>query len=153
MTIEFIVNDKPIKFDGDPSTPLLYILRNEAQINSAKYGCGVGQCGACAVLVNNRVVLSCSIPASSVKGKIKTLESYEQDRVLSALNKAFIHEQAVQCGYCIPGIMIRAKSLLDVNKRPSDQQIKEALNGHLCRCGTHTRIIKAIRRASEDLSV
>ena len=151
MTIELIVNDKPLKFDGDPTTPLLYILRNDAQINSAKYGCGAGQCGACAVLVNNRVQLSCITPVSSVKGKIKTLESYEQDKVLSALNKAFIHEQAVQCGYCISGIMIRAKSLLDVNKRPSDQQIKEALNGHLCRCGTHTRIIKAIRRASEDL--
>jgi nicotinate dehydrogenase subunit A len=151
MTIELIVNDKPLKFDGDPTTPLLYILRNDAQINSAKYGCGAGQCGACAVLVNNRVQLSCITPVSSVKGKIKTLESYEQDKVLSALNKAFIHEQAVQCGYCISGIMIRAKSLLDVNKRPSDQQIKEALNGHLCRCGTHTRIVKAIRRASEDL--
>jgi nicotinate dehydrogenase subunit A len=151
MTIELIVNDKPLKFDGDPTTPLLYILRNDAQINSAKYGCGAGQCGACAVLVNNRVQLSCVTPVSSVKGKIKTLESYEQDKVLSALNKAFIHEQAVQCGYCISGIMIRAKSLLDVNKRPSDQQIKEALNGHLCRCGTHTRIVKAIRRASEDL--
>ena len=152
MTIELIVNDKPLKFDGDPSTPLLYVLRDDAQINSAKYGCGAGQCGACAVLVNNRVVLSCITPASSVKGKIKTLESYEQDKVLSALNKAFIHEQAVQCGYCISGIMIRAKSLLDANKRPSDRQIKEALNGHLCRCGTHNRIIKAIRRASEDLS-
>jgi len=151
MTIELIVNDKPLKFDGDPTTPLLYILRNDAQINSAKYGCGAGQCGACAVLVNNRVQLSCVTPVGSVKGKIKTLESYEQDKVLSALNKAFIHEQAVQCGYCISGIMIRAKSLLDVNKRPSDQQIKEALNGHLCRCGTHTRIVKAIRRASEDL--
>jgi nicotinate dehydrogenase subunit A len=151
VTIELIVNDKPLKFDGDPTTPLLYILRNDAQINSAKYGCGAGQCGACAVLVNNRVQLSCITPVSSVKGKIKTLESYEQDKVLSALNKAFIHEQAVQCGYCISGIMIRAKSLLDVNKRPSDQQIKEALNGHLCRCGTHTRIVKAIRRASEDL--
>jgi nicotinate dehydrogenase subunit A len=152
MTIELIVNDKPLKFDGDPTTPLLYVLRNDAQINSAKYGCGSGQCGACAVLVNNRVVLSCITPASSVKGKIKTLESYEQDKVLSALNKAFIHEQAVQCGYCISGIMIRAKSLLDSNKRPSDQQIKEALNGHLCRCGTHNRIVKAIRRASEGLS-
>ena len=151
MTIELIVNDKPLKFDGDPTTPLLYILRNDAQINSAKYGCGAGQCGACAVLVNNRVQLSCVTPVGSVKGKIKTIESYEQDKVLSALNKAFIHEQAVQCGYCISGIMIRAKSLLDVNKRPSDQQIKEALNGHLCRCGTHTRIVKAIRRASEDL--
>ena len=152
MTIELIVNDKPLKFDGDPSTPLLYVLRNDAQINSAKYGCGSGQCGACAVLVNNRVVLSCITPASSVKGKIKTLESYEQDKVLGALNKAFIHEQAVQCGYCISGIMIRAKSLLDSNKRPSDQQIKEALDGHLCRCGTHNRIVKAIRRASEGLS-
>jgi nicotinate dehydrogenase subunit A len=102
--------------------------------------------------VDNQVVLSCTLPVGSVKGNVKTLESFESDRTLNALNKAFIAEQAVQCGYCISGMMIRAKTLLDQNKRPSVQQIKETLQGHLCRCGTHTRIIKAVQRASQELS-
>lgn len=152
MAVQLSVNGQVLNVDVDPSTPLLYVLRNDASINSAKYGCGAGQCGACAVLLDEKVVLSCTLPVGSVKGKVKTLESYENDRTLSALNKAFIAEQAVQCGYCIPGVMIRAKTLLDQNKRPSVPQIKEALQAHLCRCGTHTRIIKAIQRASQELS-
>ena len=139
-------------FDIDPSTPLLYVLRNDVGINSAKYGCGAGQCGACTVLLDGKAVLSCTLPVGSITGNIKTLESFEDDKVLSALNKAFISEQAVQCGYCISGVIMRAKTLLDVNRNPSEQQIKEALNAHLCRCGTHTRIIKAVRRASQELS-
>lgn len=152
MSVQLTVNGQTLNVDVDPSTPLLYVLRNDASINSAKYGCGAGQCGACAVLMDEQVILSCSLPVDSAKGKIKTLESYENDRTLSALNKAFIAEQAVQCGYCISGMMIRAKTLLDKNKRPTVQQIKESLQGHLCRCGTHTRIIKAIQRASQELS-
>ncbi len=152
MSVQLTVNGQTLNVDVDPSTPLLYVLRNDASINSAKYGCGAGQCGACAVLMDEQVVLSCSLPVGSAKGKIKTLESYENDRTLSALNKAFIAEQAVQCGYCISGVMIRTKTLLDKNKRPSVKQIKESLQGHLCRCGTHTRIIKAIQRASQELS-
>lgn len=152
MAVKLTVNGQSLEVDVDPSTPLLYVLRNDAMINSAKYGCGVGQCGACAVLLDDQVVLSCTLPVGNVKGNIKTLESYESDRTLNALNKAFIAEQAVQCGYCISGMMIRAKSLLDVNKHPSIQQIKDTLQGHLCRCGTHTRIIKAIQRASQELS-
>ncbi len=152
MAVKLTVNGQSLEVDVDPSTPLLYVLRNDAMINSAKYGCGVGQCGACAVLLDDQVVLSCTLPVGNVKGNIKTLESYESDRTLNALNKAFIAEQAVQCGYCISGMMIRAKSLLDVNKHPSVQQIKDTLQGHLCRCGTHTRIIKAIQRASQELS-
>jgi nicotinate dehydrogenase subunit A len=152
MSVQLTVNGQTLNVDVDPSTPLLYVLRNDASINSAKYGCGTGQCGACAVLMDEQVVLSCSLPVGRVKGKIKTLESYENDQTLSALNKAFIAEQAVQCGYCISGMMIRAKTLLDKNKRPTVQQIKESLQGHLCRCGTHTRIIKAIQRASQELS-
>jgi nicotinate dehydrogenase subunit A len=152
MSVQLTVNGQTLNVEVDPSTPLLYVLRNDASINSAKYGCGAGQCGACAVLMDEQVVLSCSLPVGSAKGKIKTLESYENDRTLSALNKAFIAEQAVQCGYCISGVMIRAKTLLDKNKRPSVQKIKESLQGHLCRCGTHTRIIKAIQRASQELS-
>jgi nicotinate dehydrogenase subunit A len=152
MSVQLTVNGQTLNVDVDPSTPLLYVLRNDASINSAKYGCGAGQCGACAVLMDEQVVLSCSLPVGRVKGKIKTLESYENDQTLSALNKAFIAEQAVQCGYCISGMMIRAKTLLDKNKRPTVQQIKESLQQHLCRCGTHTRIIKAIQRASQELS-
>jgi nicotinate dehydrogenase subunit A len=152
MAVQLTVNGQALALDVDPSTPLLYILRNDASVNSAKYGCGAGQCGACAVLLDDQVILSCTLPVGSVKGNIKTLESYEDDRTLSTLNKAFIAEQAVQCGYCISGIMIRAKPLLDKNKHPSIQQIKETLQGHLCRCGTHTRIIKAIQRASRELS-
>ena len=127
-------------------------MRNDVGINSAKYGCGAGQCGACTVLLDGKAVLSCTLPVGSITGNIKTLESFEGDKVLSALNKAFISEQAVQCGYCISGVIMRAKTLLDVNRNPSEQQIKEALNAHLCRCGTHTRIIKAVRRASQELS-
>ncbi len=152
MPVQITVNGKLLTFDIDPSTPLLYVLRNDVGINSAKYGCGAGQCGACTVLLDGKAVLSCTLPVGSITGNIKTLESFEGDKVLSALNKAFISEQAVQCGYCISGVIMRAKTLLDVNRNPSEQQIKEALNAHLCRCGTHTRIIKAVRRASQELS-
>ncbi len=152
MPVQITVNGKLLTFDIDPSTALLYVLRNDVGINSAKYGCGAGQCGACTVLLDGKAVLSCTLPVGSITGNIKTLESFEDDKVLSALNKAFISEQAVQCGYCISGVIMRAKTLLDVNRNPSEQQIKEALNAHLCRCGTHTRIIKAVRRASQELS-
>ncbi len=152
MTVQLMVNGQALTLDVDPSTPLLYVLRNDALLNSAKYGCGAGQCGACAVLLDGQAVLSCTLPVGSIKGQVKTLESFQSDRTLHALNKAFIAEQAVQCGYCISGMMIRAKTLLDRNQRPSAQQIKETLQGHLCRCGTHTRIIKAIQRAAQELS-
>ena len=153
MPVQITVNGKLLTFDIDPSTPLLYVLRNDVGINSAKYGCGAGQCGACTVLMDGKAVLSCTLPVGSVTGNIKTLESFEDDKVLSALNKAFISEQAAQCGYCISGVIMRAKTLLEVNRNPTELQIKEALNAHLCRCGTHTRIIKAIRRASQELLV
>jgi len=152
MALKLSVNNQVISVDVNPETPLLYVLRNDAAINSAKYGCGLGQCGACAVLLDGEVVLSCSYPVGSVKGNISTLESYESDVTLNALNKAFIAEQAVQCGYCISGMMIRAKQILEKNRHPSVTQIKEGLQGHLCRCGTHTRIIKAIQRAGKEMS-
>ncbi len=152
MAINLSVNGRAVSVDVDPSTPLLYVLRNDAAIISAKYGCGAGQCGACAVLLDGKVVLFCSYPVGSVNGEIKTLESYKEDKILKALNKAFIAEQAVQCGYCISGVMIRAKTILEKYKSPKVAQIKEGLQGHLCRCGTHTRIIKAIERAAQELS-
>jgi len=152
MTIQIQVNGTTQSVDTDAKTPLLYALRNDCDINSAKYGCGVGQCGSCTVIINGNAVRSCITPVGSVKSNITTLESYKNDRVLSALNKAFITEQAVQCGFCIAGVMMSAKVLLDKNKKPTVHQIKSALNGNLCRCGTHTRIIKAIQLASKELA-
>ncbi len=152
MTIQIQVNGTMQSVDTDANTPLLYALRNDCDINSAKYGCGVGQCGSCTVIINGNAVRSCITPVGSVKSNITTLESYKNDRVLSALNKAFITEQAVQCGFCIAGVMMSAKVLLDKNKKPTVRQIKSALNGNLCRCGTHTRIINAIQLASKELA-
>lgn len=152
MTTSLKVNGKLQTVETDPSSPLLYALRNDCDINSAKYGCGLGQCGACTVIINGAPVRSCVTPINTVSSNVTTLESYESDRVLNALNKAFIAEQAVQCGFCISGMMMSAKVLLDSNKRPSEQQIKVALNGNLCRCGTHTRILKAIQRAAKELA-
>ncbi len=152
MTTNLMVNGKNLTSDAEKKTPLLYVLRNDCDINSAKYGCGVGQCGSCTVLIDGKAVRSCITPLESVKGSITTLESYENDRVLNALNRAFIKEQAVQCGYCISGMMMTAKTLLDKNKNPSLDQIKTALNNNLCRCGTHTRILKAIQLAAKELS-
>lgn len=152
MTTLLKVNGKLQTVETDPSSPLLYALRNDCDINSAKYGCGLGQCGACMVIINGAPVRSCITPINSVNSNVTTLESYESDRVLNALNKAFIAEQAVQCGFCISGMMMSAKTLLDTNKRPTEQQIKVALNGNLCRCGTQTRILKAIQRAAKELA-
>jgi nicotinate dehydrogenase subunit A len=152
MTTSIKVNGKVQSVETDPSSALLYALRNDCDINSAKYGCGLGQCGSCTVIINGNAVRSCITPINSVNSNVTTLESYENDRVLKALNKAFIAEQAVQCGFCISGMMMSAKVLLDNNKRPTDQQIKVALNGNLCRCGTHTRILKAIQRAAKELA-
>ncbi len=152
MTTSIKVNGKVQAVETDPSSALLYALRNDCDINSAKYGCGLGQCGSCTVIINGAAVRSCITPINSVTSNVTTLESYENDRVLKALNKAFIAEQAVQCGFCISGMMMSAKVLLDTNKRPTDQQIKVALNGNLCRCGTHTRILKAIQRAAKELA-
>jgi nicotinate dehydrogenase subunit A len=152
MTTSLKVNGKVQTVETDPSSALLYALRNDCDINSAKYGCGLGQCGSCTVIINGNAVRSCITPINSVNSNVTTLESYETDRVLKALNKAFIAEQAAQCGFCISGMMMSAKALLDTNKRPTEQQIKVALNGNLCRCGTHTRILKAIQRAAKELA-
>ncbi len=151
MTIELQVNGKMKSVDTSPQTPLLYALRNDCDINSAKYGCGQGQCGSCTVIINGNAVRSCLIETSKVQGNITTLEDYKNDRVLSALNKAFIAEQAAQCGFCISGMMMSAKALLDKNRNPTDDTIRKALNGNLCRCGTHSRILRAIKVAAKEL--
>ena len=152
MAIQLQVNGKSHSVDTEAQTPLLYALRNDCDINSAKYGCGAGQCGACTVVVNGNPVRSCITPVSAISGNVTTLENYQNDPVLNALNKAFITEQAAQCGFCIAGMMMSAKGLIDKNKNPSDAQIKSALNGNLCRCGTYSRILKAVKLAVKELA-
>ena len=153
MSISLNLNGRKRTSAAAPETPLLYVLRNDLGINSAKYGCGVAQCGACTVIVDGKAIRSCVTPASSVsQGKITTLEGLGSADKLHVLQKAFIEEQAAQCGYCISGMIMSAKALLDRVRNPSEAEIREAMAGNLCRCGTHTRILSAIQRAAKELA-
>jgi nicotinate dehydrogenase subunit A len=136
---------------ADPQTPLLYLLRNDANLLGVHFGCGLGQCGACTVQVNGEGVRSCVKPFSSLSAKdeITTLEGLGTPAKPHKLQTAFIEEQAVQCGYCINGMIMQAASFLKKNPKPSAPEIKTALQNNLCRCGTHLRIIRAVKRASE----
>ena len=146
------VNGRPLAVTTAPATPLLYVLRNDGGLNGPKFGCGLGQCGACTVLVDGNAVRSCITPVQVLaKAKIVTLEGLGSIDRPHALQRAFIEEQAAQCGYCINGMIMSAKALLDRNSRPTTADIKRALAGNLCRCGTHTRIIKAVARAAGHL--
>ena len=146
--INLNVNGKARKLDADSDIPLLYALRDNLGLNGPKFGCGVGQCGACTVLVNGQAARSCITPANSVQGKpVVTLEGLGSSTRLNKLQKAFVDTQAVQCGYCINGMIMSATALLATNKKPSEQQIQEALAGNLCRCGTHQRIVAAVKSA------
>ena len=138
-----------IKID-DPDMPLLYALRDNLALQGPRFGCGLSQCGACTVHVDGQAVRSCVTPLSSLtdRQKIVTLEGLGTARKPHPVQRAFIEEQAVQCGYCINGMIMTTKVLLDKNPRPNDTQIKEALAGNLCRCGTHVRILRAVKRAS-----
>jgi nicotinate dehydrogenase subunit A len=150
MAVTINVNGTPRAVEADSETPLLYVLRNDLKLKGARYGCGAGQCGACMVIVDGKPVQSCDIPVSAVAGKsITTIDGIGREGRLHPLQQAFIQEQAAQCGYCIAGIIMAAKALLDANPRPSDDEIKTALARNLCRCGTHQRILRAIRRAAE----
>jgi nicotinate dehydrogenase subunit A len=134
-------------------TPLLYVLRNDFELNGAKYGCGFGQCGACTVIVDGEAVRSCVTPLSAVVGrKIVTLEALGTAAKPGPLQRAFIAEQAAQCGYCVAGMMMSAKALLDRKAAPTEAEIRTALAANLCRCGTHNRIVRAVQRAAKETS-
>ncbi len=149
--IELNVNGAAREVDIDPSTPLLYVLRNDLNLNGPRFGCGLAQCGACTVLVDGNPVRSCITPVSAVAtGEVTTLEGLGDRDDPHPVQTAFIAEQAAQCGYCSNGMIMAAASLLEHNSNPSDSEIRQALAGNLCRCGTHTRILKAVRRAARN---
>lgn len=142
------VNGKRHEVQAAPDTPLLYVLRNELELNGPKFGCGLGQCGACTVHVGGRPAQSCSMPVSAVNAPVTTIEGLGTPEKPHPLQTAFVAEQAVQCGYCINGIVMTAAAFLRDNPRPSDAQIRTALDGVLCRCGTHMRIVRAVKKAA-----
>jgi nicotinate dehydrogenase subunit A len=153
-TITFVLNgnQRSVRVD-DPEMPLLYALRNDLDLHGPRFGCGLAQCGACTVHVNGQAVRSCSFPVAKAAGtKVLTLEGLGTAQKPHPLQVAFIAEQAVQCGYCINGMVMQAAALLQTNKRPTESQIKEALANNLCRCGTHARIVRAVKRASETMA-
>jgi len=147
--ISLAVNGKKQVVDVDPDTPLLYILRNDLQLNGPKFGCGLGQCGSCTVIMDGNAIRSCQVQVISAQNRsVTTVEGLGMTKKMHRLQQAFVDEQAVQCGYCIAGMIMTSKALLDKNPKPTDSEIKEALAGNLCRCGTHTRILRAVKRAS-----
>ena len=147
--VTFKVNGKAQNIDADADMPLLYALRNDLQLNGPKFGCGLAQCGACTVILDGNAIRSCVTPLSSAQHKsVTTLEGLGSSKKMHKIQQAFVDEQAVQCGYCINGMIMTTKALLDKNPKPTDRQIKEALAGNLCRCGTHVRILRAVKRAS-----
>ncbi|TMG81202.1 MAG: (2Fe-2S)-binding protein [Betaproteobacteria bacterium] len=154
MKVALSVNGKKTSSQlDDPQTPLLYVLRDDVGLHGPRFGCGLGQCGACMVLVDGKATRSCVTPVSAVTGKkIVTLEGLGTPAEPHPLQQAFIDEQAVQCGYCINGMIMQAAALLQTNRTPSEEQIRDALAGNLCRCGTRLRIVRAIKRASETMA-
>jgi nicotinate dehydrogenase subunit A len=146
------VNGRVHQVSVEPGTPLLYVLRNDLGLTAAKFGCGLEQCGACKVLVDGEALPSCRAPVESFVGRrITTLEGLATGGRLDPLQRAFVDEQAAQCGYCIPGIIMAAKALLDRQPEPTDAEIRAALADHLCRCGAHARIIKAVQCAAREM--
>jgi nicotinate dehydrogenase subunit A len=146
MALVLQVNGASREVSADPETPLLYVLRNDFKLKGARFGCGLGQCGACTVIIDGAAVQSCDVPVSAAAGRsITTIEGIAAPNRLHPLQQAFIRGQAAQCGYCVSGIIMSAKALLDANPSPTDAQIRAALARNLCRCGTHTRMLRAVR--------
>lgn len=151
-TINFTVNGETKKVTTDPKRKLLDVLREELHLTGTKYGCGVGRCGACSVLVDGERTLSCITPASNVDKKaVTTIEGLAQGDSLHPIQEAFLEEGAMQCGYCTGGMVLTAKALLDENPDPTDEEILAAMNSNLCRCGGYTKILQAVRRAAEKM--
>ena len=149
MAIDFKLNGKDVSVDVDPLTPLLEVLRNDLELNGPKFGCGLAQCGACAVLIDGTSLRSCVLPVQSVAGKeITTLEGLGTESSPHPLQAAFIELQALQCGYCASGIITTAAAFLEESPSPTDDEIRQALSGHLCRCGAQPRMVKAVARAA-----
>ena len=149
MSVSLKVNGVTRSVPADPDTPLLYVLRNDLALNGAKFGCGLAQCGACTVLIDGEAVRSCVTPIGTLgQSEITTIEGLGSAQAPSPLQQAFIDEQAAQCGYCINGMIMTAKALLDRNPHPDEAQVREGLALNLCRCGTHNRIVRAVLRAA-----
>lgn len=147
--IEFNVNGKDQAVNADLNTPLLYVLRNDLELHGPRFGCGLGQCGACTILMDGRTVRSCSLPVSYARDRsITTLEGLGGTAHPHPIQAAFIEEQAAQCGYCMNGMILGAKALLDKTPHPTVADIKRALNSYICRCGSHLRVVRAIQRAA-----
>ena len=150
--IALSVNGETFQVDSDPDTPLLYVLRNELGLNGAKFGCGLGQCGACTVLVDDKPMFACLLPVAAIADrKVRTLEGLGTEENPGPLQVAFETEQAAQCGYCIAGMIVRAQALLEKNLRPTEAELRAHMAPNLCRCGTHMRILRAIRRAARAM--
>lgn len=152
MAVSLKVNGHTHAVEVAPDTPLLYVLRDELELNAAKFGCGLAQCGACTVNIDGAMVRSCVTPVSTVEGReILTVEGLGTLKHPHPLQKAFIAEQAAQCGYCIAGMMMSANALLVANPHATDAEIRDHMAGNLCRCGTHVRILRAIKRAAKEM--
>lgn len=149
MTVTVNVNGADHRIEASPDTPLLYVLREDLRLNGAKYGCGLGQCGACTVQIDGKAAFSCITPVAAVAGRaVRTVEGLAPEGRMNRLQQAFLDEQAAQCGYCIAGMIMRAQALLDEEPAPDEAMIRRHMQSNLCRCGTHMRILRAIRRAA-----
>ena len=149
MTMRLDINGGLREVEADPDTPLLYVLRGELELNGAKFGCGLGQCGACTVLVDGQAVFSCITPIAALAGRrVRTIEGLGTAEAPNPVQRAFIEEQAAQCGYCIAGMVMRAQALLERNPHPTEHELRDHMAVNLCRCGTHMRILAAVRRAA-----